>query len=371
MIRSSLVIAATAAVAALASPARAGDGLHATVEQGERTATVEVRAGGGADTNVLHDPQASAQGALLRVDVTGEVEPVRDLRVALTGWFDEHAPQFDLNEVSLQPLVLYRRLLLPHLGVKVGSSSEYHRELMTWVEGTILTHGAVLLSDVAEHLALGLEMPVGNFDFEIGSQGHAKYVWGTDTYGVYGVDGNAAIRWTPVHGLALRARYLFLYEDASGLTLLNLSGNDTGVHHDLTLFTQQADLTLRGRPLPTIDLMARYEFARITDNYLGYLTGFEHRVWVGLRWDDGRRFVVDLVGKLISRDYPLRKNPTVDNQVSDLEVEAIADGEWWAVKNIGLYVRYVFDGEIADPFGTIFLQHQIIAGLAVRGGVSW
>ncbi len=365
-VRALLVVA----IATLATSARA-DGVRSTVEQGERTGTSEVRAGGGIDSNVLHDPQATAQGALLRVDMTGEVEPTRDLRLSLTGWFDEHLPQYDLNEASVQPLVLYRRLLLPHLALRIGSASEYHRELMTWVEGTILTHGAVLLSDAAEHLAIGLEIPLGRFDVEIGTQGHAKYVWGTDVYGVYGADGSVALRWTPFHGFAARVRYLFLYEDVNGLQLLNLGGQESGVHRDLTLLTHQLDVTLRARPLATLDLMLRYEFDSITDNFVGYLTGTEQRVTTGLRWDDERRWVIDFSGRLVARDYPLRILPTVDNQVSDLEVELILDGEAWLSRHVGLFARYVFAGEVANPFGTIYLQHVAVVGVATRAGVTW
>ena len=360
-------------LASLAFPslAAAQQVLKPTAEQGERSGNLEVRAGAGIDSNVLHDPQASQLGALLRVDLSGEIEPKKDLRLSLVAWFDEHLPQYTLNEVSVQPLVLWRRPLARHLAVRLGSFSEVHRELATFVVGTVLTHGAILLNDVAEHLAVGLEIPLGKFDIEVGPEGHAKYVFGTDSYGVYGVDGSVALRWVPLRAFAVRARYLFLYQDVKGLDLLNLKGVPTGVNRDLTLYTQQADLSVRGRPLPTLDLFLRYEYAHVTDNYLGYLTGNENRLVGGVRWDEDRHWVIDLVGRLVERDYPLRIPSNIDNQSSDLELEVLLDAEYWLHKHWGLFARYQFNGEVARPFGTIFLQHIAVAGVATRVGGSW
>jgi len=336
----------------------------------ERTCAVNVRAGAGVDSNVLHDPRADHQTALLRVDLTVDLEPARDLKLSLVGWFDQHLPLYDLNEAAAELLLMFRRPIYKQLYFKLGSFGEYRRELSTFFEGTVYTKGAFLLSDAAEHLSLGLEQRFGVLDIDVGVTGNVKDVRGTQAFDVFGVDGHIAFRLVPNRFVAIRLRYLFLFEDVRGLELFNLQGAPSGVTRDLALLTHQADLSMHVRPIEPLHLFLRYEFAAVDDDFVGYLYGQEHRLVGGLRFESEKRWVVDLSAKMVYRNYPLR-DPAADNQNTDLPFEAIADVELKLHKHWALFVRYQFDGEAANPFGLIYLRHAAIAGVAARARGSW
>jgi hypothetical protein len=370
MRRSPRGLCAWALCALLAPSAVRAESVAKTSDPGERSFDFKGWLGLGVDSNVLHDPQSSAQAALLRLALESEVEPRKDLRLNLSGWFEEHLPHYDLNEAYVQLLVMFRRRLTPRWGVRVGSYTEYHRELTTYVAGTILTHGSTLLNEVAEHATGALQARFGRFDLEVGPGGHAKWVGGTANYGVFGVDGSAALRWVPLAGLALRLRYLVLFEDVRGLALYDLAGDVTPAKLDLQLLTNQVDFQVRGRLRETVDLFLRYELAFIDDNFVGYLRSLEHRLIAGVRWEPERRWVIDCSGWLVQRGYPLRA-PSAENQNRDLELELIAEAELWLVKHFGLFARYQFDGEVANPFGLIYLRHAGLLGVVARAGARW
>jgi hypothetical protein len=329
-----------------------------------------MRVGGGFDSNVLHDPQASAQSGMLRVDLDTELEPTPYLQIGLVGWFDQHLPYYLLNETNLELLFLFRRPIARRLAIKVGSLSAYHRELTTFVEGTIYTRGSTLLGELAQHASLGLDILLGAVEIEIGGQGHIKDVSGTVAFDIYGVDANVALRWVPNRFVSLRLRYQFLYEDIDGIELHALDGKALAPKAVVHLYTQQGDLTLRTRPIASLDLYTRYEISYGTDDQTHYLDGLEHRLVGGLRFEPEQRWVVDVIGKLIERDYWFR-HPNEFNQNTDLTIEIIADVELWLHRNWGLFARYQFDAENATPAGTIYVRHSGFAGVAARTRIQW
>ena len=354
-----------------------------TAADGDRSVNAELRVGAGIDTNVKHDPGATVQSSLLRLDGSLDADLTHNLKLGFVGWFDQRlgpdspllGPNqtiYDLNETSLQLIVMYRRPLTERLSLQIGSFSEFHRELTNWVEGKILTTGAQLLNDVAEHTTVGIEAALGPFDLDVGGAGHAKYVWGTDTYGSYGVDGHVSLRYLPIPKLALRLRYQFLFQDLVGFELRDLVGNPTNMDRNLLVYTNELDFTIRGRPVPFLDLFLRYEFADIVDNDVGYLSGQEHRVLGGLRFDDERRWVVDFAGRMVARNYPYRiVTGTIDNQQGVIEIELLADAELWLVRYFGIFARYQFNLESANPFGLIYTQHMALLGVGGRVAKSW
>jgi hypothetical protein len=351
----------------------AGGRARATPHNAEadgRSWSLELRAGPGIDTNVLRDPQATTQAALVRVEVESELSPARDLQLTFSGWFEQHLPHYEVNETSLELFLVYRRPIIGRLSIVLGSLSLYHRELTNFVEGTVLTHGSELLSQAAEHASVGLELRFGRLDLTLGGDGHAKTVSSFESFDVYGVDGTVALRWIPLAALSLRLRYMFLFEDVHGLTLLDVTGQPTGVQSDLWIRTHQVDFMARARPLSWLSFFARYELAFVDDNYLGYLYGNEHRVVTGLRIDPEGRWVVDLSGRMFLRSYPLRV-ASPDNQTTDLPFDAVADVELWLHRHWGLFVRYELSGENAAPFGTVFIRHTVVAGVASKAGIEW
>ena len=338
--------------------------------ESERSWSLEARLGGGIDTNVLRDPEASAQAALVRVDVDSELQIGHRLLVNFDGWFEEHLPYYDRSEGDAQLLALYRRPLGSRFSLRLGSYGEYQRVLTTYVEGTVLIHGATQLQDLGEHVSVGFGVRLGKFDLELGGQGHLKAITGGESFNVYGIDGELALRWVPTQWMSLRLRYLFLFEDVIGLTLYDLDGVPVGFSHDLHVRTHQLDVTMRFRPIEPLDLFVRYELAAIEDNYVGYLLGQEHRVVAGLRFEPERHWTVDVGAKLVVRNYPLR-HPAIDNQTRDLPFEVRADVIAWLHKSWGLYVRYELTGDHAEPFGLVFLRHTALAGITARTGVKW
>lgn len=351
------------------TPALAAPSLRPADPEEQRW-SLQARLGAGVDTNVRHDPEASTQAALARAELDSELQLGRRLQVHLSGWFEEHLPFYELNETDAQLLVLYHRPLGQRWSLRIGSYGEYQRELATYVEGTVLIHGSTLLSTLAEHASLGFGVRLGQLDLAFSGQGHLKAVSGEPSFNVYGIDGSAALRWVPTHYLSLRLRYLFLFENVSGLELRDLDGAPAGLRHDLHVRTHQLDLTMRARPIETLDLFARYELAFIDDNYLGYLYGQEHRVVAGLRFELERRWVVDVAGKMILRNYPLRRG-AIDNQTRDLPFELIADVGLWLSRHVGLFARYELGGEDARPFGQVYVRHSAVAGVAARTAVTW
>jgi hypothetical protein len=292
------------------------------------------------------------------------------LLIDLNGFLEEPPPHFDLDEMSVQLVTLYRLPIRKRWTLRIGAHSAYQRELTNYVEGTLQIHGAVRLSTFGEHAFVGAGLKLGRFDLEAGAQGHLKVVTGAENFNVYGIDASMALRWVPLRQLAFRLRALYLFEVLSGLTLLDLDGMEAGFSHNLNVRTEQVDFTVRGRPLESLDLFARYEFSYLEDNYVGYLLGTEHRLVTGVRYATERYWVFDLLGKLVQRNYPLRR-PNIDNQVSDLGWEATADVECWLHKHVGVFGRYDVSGETASPFGVLFVRHAIIAGVAARMVRAW
>jgi hypothetical protein len=324
-----------------------------------------VRAGGGADSNVLRDPGATQSGGLLRTDLRGEAEPVTDLRLTLDGAFEQDVPNTVMNQAEATLIGAYRLVLLPDLSLNVGSLTEYLREPSVLFEGGVLTTGAQLRTDLGDRVDAEIAYAIGPIDIEAGGRGELTRVQGVENYTLYMGEGFGGLRLFPTHGLMLRLRYAYQYRFYDGLPARTADGDVLTSSPNVTLPVQGIRATVRAAPIEGLSIAVHFDQEWLTDSFKGYLTG-DRQVFRGEAFLDVGPVNVELAGEYVRRHYSQRARPSNDTPGFEETLDTWLDADVWINGWFGVYLRYQIERIAADPTGLVFFRQLVTLGPAVR-----
>jgi hypothetical protein len=324
-----------------------------------------LRAGAGADTNVLRDPDASARGALLRADLRGEAEPLPELHLLADGVFEGDVADQFIYQGEGSFIADYHRALGEVLALRLGSISQFLREPTVFVEGQVLRTGAALRTEVGERLSAQTEAALGPLDVDLGGRGEVTSVSGIENFTLFDAGLSAGLRVIALESLlSLRARYTFDAETLSGLPTRDLDGEILPGAPSASLGVHGIRGAVRLSPASWFNAALHADQEWYVENGPGFLSGDRQLVRAELYFERGP-LAAELAGELGLRRYPTR-HPTLDNPASERTIDAWLDVDVWLGRHFGIYVRYQIEQVSADPGGQIFIRHLISIGPAGR-----
>ncbi|MHB8877070.1 MAG: hypothetical protein ACYC8T_25525 [Myxococcaceae bacterium] len=341
---------------------------------------VELRAGGGYDSNVLQSAAADTAAAtwMVRGNLIGR--PLKRLSLQLEASHAAPLAIAALSDSAVTLMALYRLELTETLSLGVSSLSSYRRGLTVFTEaGTILPapedtrpQQILLRSELAEHLEAGLQASLGAVDLSGGGRLDVKGVSGAEVYGLVGLGGTLSARWTPNVRFSGRLRYAYtlrLFDE--GLRGRNPYGGPLVVAgRRLELGVHELGPNAHVKLSEAVALRASYALEVYSDNFLGFLDGVGHRAQLAVQLDSGP-FVFEAGGELRQRSFTLRRvSPTEPG--SEASVGARLEASYFFGPKAGVYLRYELDFARANPTGVLYTQHLVTVGpigrLALGGG---
>jgi hypothetical protein len=334
------------------------------------------RAGIGADSNVLRDPDSGTRGALLRGDLRGEWEPLPDLRILLDGVFEgdlASTPNF-IYETESGLIVTYRKDLIGGLALSLGSFTEYTREPSVFLAGRVIASGAALRAQFSERFTPMLSYQLGPIDLEAGARGEIENVQGLEAFNELGIEPFAGIRAVVVpRFLALRVRYTFDHQIYSGLPARDLNGDLFLNPQDLRLDIHAIRGTVRFHPISEITAALHFDEEWILDPAAGFMTGNRQRARTELFFEFGP-LATEVAAELTLRQYTAR-TPSPDIMMDNRDYadptfegtfDAYIDTDIWITRFFGVYLRYEIQRYWANPTGLLYFRQLISVGPSLR-----
>jgi hypothetical protein len=341
----------------------------------QRSLSIVARAGGGADSNVNRDPDATTNGGLFRGDLRAEAEPLTDLRLVLDGVFegDIASTASFIYDAEAGLVAGYRRAIAGGLSFAAGSFSELTHEPSVFLEGGVITNGALFRTQLGERLAGYLEYALGPIEIEAGGRGEVAHVVSThvgsptdlEDYTELGGEASAGLRAFIIPDrLTLRARYTYDAQSYSGLPARDSMGTPIAPPRDVFLRTHGLRMTARVRPHEAVTAALHFDQEWIEDTALAFLSGNRQRFRAELYFELGP-IASELAGEVVLRHYSTR-TVTVDDPSDETMLIGWLDTDVWINRWLGVYLRYQIEDASANPTGQIYLRHAITLGPSLR-----
>lgn len=328
---------------------------------------VIARGGAGADTNVLRDPVASTTGGLVRGDLRAEWEPLAELHLLGQGVFEgdtASTPGF-YYEADADLAATYHLALGRDLSLRLGSFTAYDREPSVFLEGRVLTTGAVMRSQLIERLSPTLSYALGRCDLELGARGELAQVSGIEHFTELGAELSAGVRVLILpRTLSLRLRYTLDEQHYDGLAARNPAGDIASPRSNVEMRIHGVRTSLRAQAAPFLTGALHFDQEWLADQALGFLSGDRQRARTEVFLEVGP-LKAEVAAELVLRHFSGRVSSAADPS-DEQSFDAWIDSDVVVHGPFGVYGRYQIQRLSAEPTGVVYLRQLVTVGASVR-----
>ena len=324
-----------------------------------------VRAGLGWDFNATRN-MASDDSALVRTG--GEFEKVfsRQTYMRASGFYERNIPSGQISEWALALFGMHERRYQKGVTLRLIGQALTDRFFAAEADGQLNTNPFARWS-LGANTAAQLVKKKGNLDALVGLRLTGRKVGGSEEYVVGGGELHAASSYFASKYLWGRVRFGLGRRHIDGLTIRELSGQDTLRDEAIGLTTLSAAGTLRSTPVRWLGLQAsvrrRYQF----DNQTKYYSGTLDRIILGAFLNVDPKWVVQA-----TLEYNRRRHTERDVSPVTIPGEnflaAELDAMYWATKHFGVFGRYWLEQSsfALGLSGVNYTRQTILFGVGLR-----
>lgn len=329
--------------------------------------------GVGGDSNINLSQFGSKLAPLSSVDLVGQVQPTKRLRISGQVSYDKNLPSALPGTGGGELFVGYMRALPGDLQLRVSGQLGLRRDRSVFADGLILENTSALQSNFEGRMAALLAYRIGPFDIEGGTQINTEAQRSNAVNAnLRGINLIGGLRYTLRDRVALRARYSYEFTDTRGLSARNLAGGLDLVVRPLLMAVNRFRISARTRVGSKSSVFVRYDYVNSSDDYSGHLDSHEHVAFLASSFDY-ETLSLDANAELATRDF-YRRTASVDNNGSDTTVSGGLRADAWILptpagtSRLGVFAHYRLEVVSASPTGLIFARHIAVVGVAAKFG---